>query len=273
MIFRQYSLHRLFVLSIYHPARGFDLFSNNVASMERHELLVSARATLKLQNEDKGIWSNWDLVVSCARTTSLLLVNRVDDNLGRSSRLARSRRWHLRARRYLLSFPIRHPESNTPPDFIQIQSHLNMLTLTHQPSPSLRHRLASRLESALQNMHTPRPAPDPDPMLGINAESFDSEWAIFDRESLGFANQTQLQSVNPVHQQSEKSEGSRVNPMGGMQSVFDSRETGSGAGYVVDDDADDGGWLSTEQYSDAWQSTLFRLFGNTEFPMADNGLL
>ncbi|KAH8756543.1 hypothetical protein BGZ57DRAFT_909225 [Hyaloscypha finlandica] len=241
MIFRQYSLHRLFVLSIYHPARGFDLFSNNVASMERHELLVSARATLKLQNEDKGIWSNWDLVM--ITWAALLVLQGVEGGI------------------------------SEPDDFIQIQSHLNMLTLTHQPSPSLRHRLASRLESALQNMHTPRPAPDPDPMLGINAESFDSEWAIFDRESLGFANQTQLQSVNPVHQQSEKSEGSRVNPMGGMQSVFDSRETGSGAGYVVDDDADDGGWLSTEQYSDAWQSTLFRLFGNTEFPMADNGLL
>jgi hypothetical protein len=63
MIFRQYSLHRLFVLSIYHPARGFDLFANNFASNERAELLISARATLKLQSEDKGIWSNWDLVV------------------------------------------------------------------------------------------------------------------------------------------------------------------------------------------------------------------
>lgn len=61
---RQYSLHRLFVLSIYHPARGFDLFANNVASVERHELLLSARATLRLLKDDKGIWANWDLVVS-----------------------------------------------------------------------------------------------------------------------------------------------------------------------------------------------------------------
>jgi hypothetical protein len=108
-------------------------------------------------------------------------------------------------------------------------------------------------------------------MLGINAESFDDEWAIFDRESLSFANQTQ--SMNPIPQQGEGGEGSRVNPMGGMQSVFDSRETGHGAGYVMNEGANDGGWLHTEQYSDAWQSTLFRLFGNTEFPMADNGLV
>jgi hypothetical protein len=72
MVFRQYSLHRLFVLSIYHPARGFDLFANNVASIERHELLISARATLKLQNEDKGIWSNWDLVVSFITQITLI---------------------------------------------------------------------------------------------------------------------------------------------------------------------------------------------------------
>jgi hypothetical protein len=63
-IVRQYNLHRLFVLSIYHPARGFDLFANNFASAERHELLLSARSTLRLQNDDKGIWANWDLVVS-----------------------------------------------------------------------------------------------------------------------------------------------------------------------------------------------------------------
>jgi hypothetical protein len=62
---RQYTLHRLFVLSIYHPARGFDLFANSVASSERRELLLSARATLTLQNNDKGIWANWDLVVRC----------------------------------------------------------------------------------------------------------------------------------------------------------------------------------------------------------------
>ena len=61
---RQYNLHRLFVLSIYHPARGFDLFANTVALAERHELLLSARVTLSSLNDDKGIWASWDLVVS-----------------------------------------------------------------------------------------------------------------------------------------------------------------------------------------------------------------
>jgi hypothetical protein len=124
-------------------------------------------------------------------------------------------------------------------------------------------------------MHTPRPAPDPDPMLGINAEGFENEWAIFDRESLGFANQSR--SMNLVRQQVDTSgEGSRrtrTNPMSSTQSVFESRETsGNGSGYGMTEG--DGGWLNTgsEQHSDAWQSTLFRLFGNTEFPMADDGL-
>src|SRR6187402_280687 len=52
-------------------------------------------------------------------------------------------------------------------DFILIQSHLNMLQYTHQPSPSLRHRLASRLEASLQNMHTPRPPPELEHEQGI----------------------------------------------------------------------------------------------------------
>lgn len=60
---RQYILHRLFVLSIYHPARGFDPFNDSVASSEHRELLLSARATLTLRRDDPGIWANWDLVV------------------------------------------------------------------------------------------------------------------------------------------------------------------------------------------------------------------
>jgi hypothetical protein len=58
-------------------------------------------------------------------------------------------------------------------------------------------------------------------MLGINAENFDNEWAIFDRESLGFANQTQ--SINTIRQQGNvggEPSGSRTNPMGSMQNVL-----------------------------------------------------
>lgn len=63
LVFRQYVLHRLVVLSIYHPARGCNLNSNSITVHEQHELLVSARATLKLHINDKSIWSNWDLVM------------------------------------------------------------------------------------------------------------------------------------------------------------------------------------------------------------------
>ena len=63
LILLQYHLHKLFVLSIYHPARGYDLGAHNIASVERHELLISARAVLRLRDDDTGIWSNWDLVV------------------------------------------------------------------------------------------------------------------------------------------------------------------------------------------------------------------
>jgi len=63
VVFRQYVLHRLLVLSIYHPARGCNLHSNSITLNEQHELLLSARATLKLHLHDKSIWSNWDLVM------------------------------------------------------------------------------------------------------------------------------------------------------------------------------------------------------------------
>ena len=55
MIFRQNSLHRLFVLSIDYLACGFDLFANSVIPVERHELLVSVRITLRLHDDDKSI--------------------------------------------------------------------------------------------------------------------------------------------------------------------------------------------------------------------------
>lgn len=64
LILLQYHLHKLYVLSIYHPARGFDLSSANIRPVERHELLVSARAVLRLRQDDASIWSNWDLIVS-----------------------------------------------------------------------------------------------------------------------------------------------------------------------------------------------------------------
>lgn len=82
LILLQYHLHKLYVLSIYHPARGFDLSPANISSFERHELLVSARAVLRLRQDDASIWSNWDLVVSSALELAILLFNKTDDHMG-----------------------------------------------------------------------------------------------------------------------------------------------------------------------------------------------
>ncbi|CZT47571.1 uncharacterized protein RSE6_08147 [Rhynchosporium secalis] len=263
MVFRQYSLHRIFILSIYHTARGFDLFANNVASIERHELLISARATLKLQNEDKGIWSNWDLMITWA---ALLVLQGIEGGVGE------------------------------PEDFVLIQAHLNMLQYTHQPSPSLRHRLASRLESSLQNMHTPRPAPDAEAMVDITstssnlpnnttAKNFDNDgnsWAIFDHRSMEFASQN-LNMGGILDGNGTANGGSMGIGMGnGMgagnaggnggshsMQIYDGGISGVGVGGQVAMEFT-GEWGmggsggGGEPYSDAWQNTLFRLFGNVE---------
>ena len=63
LVIRQYILHRLTVLSIYHPARGCNLYANGMTPKEQYELLLSARATLKLHSNDTSIWANWDLVM------------------------------------------------------------------------------------------------------------------------------------------------------------------------------------------------------------------
>lgn len=63
LVFRQYVLHRLLVLSIYCPARSGNLWLSTASSNEQDELLQSARATLKLHLHDDSIWSNWDLII------------------------------------------------------------------------------------------------------------------------------------------------------------------------------------------------------------------
>lgn len=63
LVFRQYILHRLTILSIYHPARGCDFRSQTMSPVEQYELLLSARAALQLHITDSGIWCNFDLVM------------------------------------------------------------------------------------------------------------------------------------------------------------------------------------------------------------------
>lgn len=80
LVFRQYVLHRLVVLSIYHPARGCNLHSSSITINEQHELLFSARATLRLHLNDKSIWSNWDLVL--ITWAALIVMQGVDAGFG-----------------------------------------------------------------------------------------------------------------------------------------------------------------------------------------------
>lgn len=80
LVFRQYVLHRLVVLSIYHPGRGFDLWSNSITPKEQYELLLSARATLKLHSHDDSIWSNWDLIM--ITWAALIVVQAIEGGAG-----------------------------------------------------------------------------------------------------------------------------------------------------------------------------------------------
>ncbi|KAJ6442363.1 fungal transcriptional regulatory protein [Purpureocillium lavendulum] len=149
LVFRQYVLHRLLVLSIYHPARGCNLHSNSITLNEQHELLLSARATLKLHLHDKSIWSNWDLVM--ISWAALIVIQGIEVGVGE------------------------------PDDLASIRIHLEMLRETNEPKPSLRDKLASRLEQSLQTINTPSPT-----TMGHMAQAaadveFDCSWQIFDQ--------------------------------------------------------------------------------------------
>ncbi|GJC93099.1 C6 finger domain-containing protein [Colletotrichum higginsianum] len=149
LVFRQYILHRLLVLSIYHPARGCNLFSNTTPK-EQHELLVSARAAVKLQMCDSSIWSNWDLVM--ITWAALIVLQGVDGGVGE------------------------------PDDLENVNIHLQKLKEMHEPKPSLRGILASRLDQKLQGLHTPASGD----AEGFEQEirNLDNSWYIFDQASL-----------------------------------------------------------------------------------------
>ncbi|OLN97757.1 hypothetical protein CCHL11_07951 [Colletotrichum chlorophyti] len=149
LVFRQYILHRLLVLSIYHPARGCNLFSNTTPK-EQHELLVSARAAVKLQICDSAIWSNWDLVM--ITWAALIVLQGVDGGVGE------------------------------PDDLENVGVHLQKLKEMHEPKPSLRGILAARLEQKLQGLHTP--ASGDAEVFEQEIRNLDNSWYIFDQSSL-----------------------------------------------------------------------------------------
>lgn len=60
-----------------------------------------------------------------------------------------------------------------------------MLRQTNEPKPSLREKLASRLEQSLQSIQTPSPTALNDPMtLTAMDQNLDYSWQIFDQASL-----------------------------------------------------------------------------------------
>ena len=60
-----------------------------------------------------------------------------------------------------------------------------MLRQTNEPKPSLREKLASRLEQSLQGIQTPSPTALNDPMdLATMNQDLDYSWQIFNQASL-----------------------------------------------------------------------------------------
>lgn len=172
LVFRQYVLHRLVVLSIYHPARGCDLHSSSITPKEQHELLLSARAAVKLHLDDKTIWSNWDIVM--ITWAALIVMQGIECGAGE------------------------------PDDLNCVRAHLLSLRETNEPGLSLRARLAARLERALEGVHTPDfSALQQQNTLNIDnlSPNFDPSWEIFNQASLQqvmfpiWTNPTELQDI------------------------------------------------------------------------------
>ncbi|KAH7007230.1 hypothetical protein EDB80DRAFT_456041 [Ilyonectria destructans] len=146
LVFRQYVLHRVLVLSIYLPARGSDLFSDTTPK-EQHELLVSARAAVKLQLVDSSIWSNFDLIV--ITWAALIVMQGVEGGVGE------------------------------PDDLENVRVHL--AGLHEKQNSSLHELLAGCLDQKLQALSTPIFGDDG----GFHLDgSLDRSWYIFNQSSL-----------------------------------------------------------------------------------------
>lgn len=238
LILLQYHLHKLYVLSIYHPARGFDLGTANISSVERQELLVSARAVLRLRQDEASIWSNWDLVM--ITWAAILLLRGVEDGLTRQD------------------------------DLLLIQAHLNSLGRNPQPAQSIHSILSTRLESAIQSIHTP-PATGPD--FAFPSPRADYSWTIFDQEIMSLANPPWLfEDILPqtAEQVGELSRPSRS--QSGFPGHYDAASgsgSGSGSGLLMEADSHDFDTSRHWPAPDVWPSTLNRLFGR-DTPMEGN---
>ncbi len=130
-------------------------------------------------------------------------------------------------------------------------------------------------------MHTPRPAPESEPMLDVSNGASDN-WTIFDQRSMELASQNLGLESGIVLGGGIAAAGGLSSPNGGpigansLQGRYNGDVSGIGVGeQAVEEHGYGADWMGgTEQYSDAWQNTLFRLFGNSELEMPrGNGLV
>ncbi|KAI2792284.1 hypothetical protein POX_b02321 [Penicillium oxalicum] len=176
LILLQYHLHKLYVLSIYYPARGFNLSSAKITPAERHELLVSARAVLRLRQDDAGIWSNWDLIVRFG-----IASKRPSDQVElTSSPSPQMITWASILLLRGVEDGVTHQD-----DLNFIQAHLQSLQRSHPSTVSIHTVLSQRLESSMHAMHTP---PTDSSALAFPGPFADDSWTIFDQEIMSLAN-------------------------------------------------------------------------------------
>lgn len=143
-------------------------------------------------------------------------------------------------------------------------------------------------------MHTPRPAPEPEAMLDVtNSLANDSDgWAIFDQRSMQLASQNLNLGLDISGGGGGMNGNGSASGMGGMsignsngnsngngngngmQGGYDGGISGIGVGgQVAMEYPAEWGMGGGEPYSDAWQNTLFRLFGNVEGMPSGNGIV
>jgi hypothetical protein len=100
-------------------------------------------------------------------------------------------------------------------------------------------------------MHTPPAATDHGPVLA----GFDPSWAIFDQNSIAMAPQSSLPVRHPITSSAQNGQDASMSGIYDHQSMLNEQNMQSM-----------NQWYSPEQQTDAWQSTLLRLFGNGDFP-------
>ncbi|KAJ2973654.1 hypothetical protein NQ176_g6481 [Zarea fungicola] len=113
-----------------------------------HELITSARATLKLNLDDKSILANWDLVM--ITWAALVLLQGVKAGVGE------------------------------PDDVQNIQAHINLLRESNLGEPCLRGKLATRLEQQFNSLHDSSLLEGPQQVVVNMNQNLNESWRLVD---------------------------------------------------------------------------------------------